>query len=109
MAKIHTYGSMRTAPTEYLPTESTALVAGDLAVLTSGKIVAITTNEPTYLVVGKVANGVVPVTAILDDMVLESADAIPGFEALGNDRYRKQLINTINDLSDAVDELGKEN
>ena len=92
MAKIHTYGSMRTAPAEYMATDSTTLTVGDLAVLSSGKIVASSTNEPTYLVIGKVANGVVPVVAILDDMVLESSTAIPGFGALGSNRYRKHIV-----------------
>lgn len=92
MAKIHSYGSMRTAPAEYIATDSTTLNVGDLAVLTSGKIVASGENEPTYLVIGKVANGVVPVVAILDDMVLESSTAIPGFEVLGNNKYRKARV-----------------
>ena len=88
MAKIHSYGSVRTAPMEYIATEAT-LEVGDLAVLTDGKIVAAESAEPTYLVVGKVANGVVPVVAILDDMVLESSEAITGFAEVATDRYRK--------------------
>lgn len=88
MAKIHSYGSARTAPIEYIATDATFEV-GDLAVLTSGKIAAAESLQPTYLVVGKVANGVVPVVAILDDMVLESSEAITGFAKVATDRYRK--------------------
>ena len=88
MAKIHSYGSARTAPMEYIATEA-ALEVGDLAVLTEGKITAAGGTAPTYLVVGKVANGVVPVVAILDDMVLESSEAITGFAKVATDRYRK--------------------
>lgn len=88
MAKIHSYGSMRTAPMEYIATDAEFEV-GDLAVLTNGKIAAAGETEPTYLVVGKVANGVVPVVAILDDMVLESSEAITGFTKVATDRYRK--------------------
>lgn len=89
MAKIHTYGSMRTAPIEYIATDATDLAVGDLAVLTDGKIADAAESEPTYLVVGKVANGIVPVVAILDDIVLESDEAIEGFAEVAENRYRK--------------------
>lgn len=88
MAKIHTYGSMRTAPAEYIATDAESFKVGDLAVVTNGKVVAAESN-PTYLVIGKVNNGIVPVTAILDDMVLESSEAIEGFTKVAEDRYRK--------------------
>lgn len=105
MAKIYTYGSMRTAPIEYIATNSTTLDVGDLAVLTSGKIAAASTAEPTYLVVGKVDGGKVPVVAILDDMVLESATPITGFEAVAPNRYRKNTLIAIADLDERVTTL----
>lgn len=91
MAKIHSYGSARTAPIEYIPTDAESFEVGDLAVVTGGKVAAAGENEPTYLVVGKIAEGIVPVVAILDDMVLENATAITGFTKVAENRYRKEI------------------
>lgn len=52
MVKIHTYGSMRTAPAEYIATEA-ELHVGDLATVENGKIVAAAGEVATYLVMGK--------------------------------------------------------
>ena len=88
MAKIYSYGSARTAPIEEIETTETELKIGDLAVVTDGKITA-ADGEPTMLVVGAIKNGVVPVVAILDDMVLESETAITGFNKIADKLYRK--------------------
>ena len=93
MAKIYSYGSARTYPVELIPTDSSTLKIGDLVVITSGKVVAAGSNEPTYIVVGATnTDGNIPVAAILDDMVLESATAITGFTKIADNRYRKDNI-----------------
>ena len=93
MAKIHSYGSARTAPIEYIETTATDLVVGDLATVADGKV-SKAEGEPTYLVVGKVyelneETKIVPVVAILDDMVLESETAITGLTKIADKLYRK--------------------
>jgi len=90
MAKIYSYGSARTAPIEYIATEANDLVVGDLATVTDGALTKAESN-PTYLVVGKVVDGVVPAVAILDDMVLESETAITGYTEVAENRYRKTV------------------
>lgn len=90
MAKIYSYGSARTAPIEEILTTATNLKVGDLAVITDGKVAAAGNAEPTYLVVGaKTKVNTIPVVAILDDMVLESEEAITGFTEIAENRYRK--------------------
>lgn len=90
MAKIYSYGSVRTAPTELIATDATDLKVGDLAVVTNGKIAKAGASEPTYLVVGVTTKEQqVHVTAILDDMILESEEEITGYQLVGENLYRK--------------------
>ena len=90
MAKIYSYGSARTAPTELIATDATDLKIGDLVVITDGKVVKAGSAEPTYLVVGVTTDlKEVHVAAILDDMVLESEEAITGYQLVGEKLYRK--------------------
>lgn len=89
MAKIISYGSARTYPAEYIATAESDLKIGDLVLVEDGEVVAADDATPTYIVIGKTAEGKVPVAAILDDMVLESDEEITGFQSLGNKKYRK--------------------
>ena len=93
MAKIYSYGSAKKYTVELIPTDSSSLKIGDLVVITSGKVVAAGSNEPTYIVVGaKNTDGNIPVAAILDVMLLESATAITAFTKIADNRYRKNNI-----------------
>ena len=80
MFKLHTVGSAKTAPMEYIVgTANEAISLGEALILSSGKLTkASGTNAPEFIAVGSGTGVVIPVIRIMEDMEFEtvfSADA----------------------------------
>lgn len=92
MAKIISYGSARTYPAEYIHTEEADLEIGELVLVAEGAVSKAQDETPNYIVIGKTVDGIVPVAAVLGDMVIESDEDITGYAKIGEKKYRREEI-----------------